>query len=166
MQAPGSELFLLADQCLGTRVARRVRVSGNRIATIQDEWPGRDLQANPPPDEEIIRHLHEKAGRRALWITQDWNAFRRHGQALHASSISVLWLLWPKYSRLSAADKSHVVQLVIETVYRLVLNSDAPVYFQVRLESMTGYQPILERLRGSVLDRPIDWQRIPLDIEY
>ncbi len=110
--------------------------------------------------------MDEKAGRRALWITQDWNAFRRHGQALHASPISVLWLLWPKYSRLSAVDKSRIVQLVIETVYSLVLNSDAPVYLQVRLESMTGYQPILERLQGSVLDRPIEWQRIPLGIEY
>lgn len=163
MQTSASELYLLADHCLGTRVARRVRISGNRIRTIQEEWPGRDLQIDPPQDEEIIRRLGETAGRRAVWITQDRAAYSRHRGALHASQISVLWLRWTKYSDMPVESKSRVLQLVIETVYDLVAGSNAPVYFRVTLDSDNPRHPILGRLQGTVLDRPPRWQRIPLD---
>ena len=162
MQASASELFLLADHCLGKRVARRVRVAGNQITTIEEEWPGRDLNSNAPQDEEIIRHLGEKAGSRALWITQDWDAYGRHREALYSSQISVLWLRWPKYSNMSVEPKSRILQLVIETVYDLVVASDTPVYFRVTLNSDDACQPILERLLGSLRDRPPRWQGIPL----
>ena len=155
-------MFLLADQCLGTRIARRVRISGSRITTIQEEWSGRDLQSNAPPDEEIIRHLGEKAGHRALWITQDRNAYTSHREVLHASRISVLWLRWAKYSNLSVEDKSRMLQLVIETVYCLLSRSNGPVYFQVKLDPHNRYQPLLERLEGTLLDRPPPWERIRL----
>ena len=157
-----SDLLLLADHCLGTRLARRVRVSGSQIRTIQEEWPGRDLQSDPPMDDEIIRHLETRAGSNALWITQDWHAFSRHGEALYASPISVLWLRWPRYSILSSEDKAQVVQSVIETVYDLILESNAPVYFRTRLAANDRRQPILERLTGTVLDRPIEWEPVPL----
>ena len=162
MQPSAPELFLLADHCLGKQVARRVRISGNRITTVEEEWPDRDLNSNAPQDEEIILHLGEKAGRRALWITQDWDARRRHRVPIHSSQISVLWLRWPKYSDMSVERKSHILQLVIETVYDLVAESDTPVYFRVTLNSDDVTHPLLERLQGSLLDRPIEWQRIPL----
>ena len=52
---------------------------------------------------------------------------------------------------------------VIETVYRLVLESDSPTYLRVRLESGNGCGPFLERLQGALLDRPPLWQRVPLN---
>jgi hypothetical protein len=113
-------------------------------------------------DDEIIRHLETRAGSNALWITQDWHAFSRHGEALYASPISVLWLRWPRYSILSSEDKAQVVQSVIETVYDLILESNAPVYFRTRLAANDRRQPILERLTGTVLDRPIEWEPVPL----
>ena len=163
MQTSASDLLLLVDHCLGGRVARRVRISGNRIRTIQEEWPGRDLRIDAPPDEEIIRHLGEKAGRLALWITQDWGALRKHGRVLDVSPISVLWLRWPKYSNFSAVERSRKIQAVIETAYRLVLESETPMYLRVRLDPDHDGQPLLERLRHGVLDRQLEWQRVELD---
>ena len=162
MQAPGPELFLLADHCLGKRVARRVRIAGSRIIAIEEEWPGRDLNNNAPQDEGIIRHLGEKAGHRAVWITQDWDSRRRHKVPIHSSQISVLWLRWPKYSDMSVERKSHILQLVIETVYDLVAESDTPVYFRITLNSDDVTHPLLERLQGGLPDKPLEWQRIPL----
>ena len=63
---------------------------------------------------------------------------------------------------MSVERKSHILQLVIETVYDLVAESDTPVYFRVTLNSDDVTHPLLERLQGSLLDRPIEWQRIPL----
>ena len=120
------------------------------------------MQSDPPSDEEIIRHLQKRAGRNALWITQDWNAFHTHKEALIAGSISVLWLRWPKYSRLSAEDKAQVLQNVIETVYGLVLESDEAIFLRVRLDSDSIYQPVLEMLLGSILKRPVEWERVRL----
>ena len=155
-------MFFLADRCLGTRIAQRVRISGSRITTIQEEWPGRDLRSDAPPDEEIIRHLGGKAGHRALRITQDWDAYTSHGQVLHASQISVLWLRWAKYSNFSVKDKSRMLQMVIETVSCLLSRSNGPVYLQVRFDPNNRYQPLLERLQGTLLDRPPTWERIQL----
>ena len=163
LQTPEPDPFLLADHCLGIRIASRVRVSGNRIRTIQEEWPDRNLRVNPPSDEEIIRYLEEKAGHRALWITQDWDAFGRHGQVLQTSGISVLWLRWPKYGNFSSVDKSQMVQLVIESVYTLILESVAPVYLRLRLEHGNDLQPLLEQLQGTMTKRPAVWQ--PVSIE-
>ena len=55
---------------------------------------------------------------------------------------------------------------VLEKVRSLILGSNEPVYLRVRLDPDDSYQPFLEQLQGSVLDRPIEWQRISLDIEY
>ena len=92
--------------------------------------------------------------------------FHKYRDEIHTSQISILWLRWPKYSSLSAADKSQVVQVVIETVYNLVLTSETPVYLQVTLESGDSSHPVLERLMGNVLHRPIQWVRVPLEAPY
>ena len=107
--------------------------------------------------------MGERAGPLALWITQDWGALGRHGRALDASGISVLWLRWPKYSRFSSMDKSQVVQKVIESVCTLILESVIPVYLRLRLDSGNNNDPFLEQLQGSVLERPAVWQRVVLE---
>ena len=106
--------------------------------------------------------MAEKAGRYALWITQDWGAFSKHRDEIHASGISVLWLRWPKYGNLSSVEKSRVIQVVMETVYDLIVTSRSPVYLRVRLEPEDSLHTVLERLTGSILDRPLGWQPVPL----
>ena len=51
---------------------------------------------------------------------------------------------------------------VLDKVRSLVSESNAPVYLRVRLDPNDGYQPFLEQLQGTILDRPLQWQRIPL----
>ena len=52
---------------------------------------------------------------------------------------------------------------VMETVRRLVVESDVPVYLRVRLESGDGYRPALERLQGTLLDTPLRWEPVSLE---
>ena len=47
---------------------------------------------------------------------------------------------------------------VMETVRRMIVSSDAPVYLRVRLEPADSYRPILERLQGTLLDIPLQWE--------
>ena len=50
------------------------------------------------------------------------------------------------------------VRRVMETVRRMIVSSDAPVYLRVRLEPADSYWPILERLQGTLLDIPLQWE--------
>ena len=137
--------------------------TGYSIPTVWDEWPGRDLSVNPLGDEEIIPHLGNKAVYRAVWITQDWEASWKHQNLLIAHHISVLWLRGPGGRPFNRAEQSSVLIAVLETVHRLVSESDAPVYLRARYDPEGGSRPILERLQGSLRDAPLQWQRVSLD---
>lgn len=165
-QPSASEPFFLLDQCLSHRIAPQVtRATGLHFTPVKDEWPDRDLDVNPPGDWEIVPHLGAKAGYRSVWITLDWGAFRQHSTLIHDSRISVLWLRGEEsrnFPTLSRLQQAQLLISVIATVHRLIVESDSPVYLLARLDSVPGSLPILERLRGTVLDRPTEWQRVPL----
>ena len=162
MQPSVSESFFLLDESLSTNIVARVyEITGQSIATIEEEWPGRDRRNNPIPDEEILHHLGNRGGSRAVWITADRRALRKHRNLINAHRISVLWLRAPGRNP-TLEEQSEMIIAVIDKVRSLVGESDAPVYLRVRLAPENRYQPFLERLQGSVLDRPTEWQPIPL----
>ena len=153
--------FCLLDENLSGAVAAEVAIAIRfPITTIAAEWPQRDSQADPLLDEEIIRHLGRKAGLLALWITADWQAHRKHRDLIVSQGISVLWLRAPGGSP-TLAEQRRMLTAVLPIVRRLLLAGSNPTYFRVRLESGPGLPPFLERLPGTLLDRPLNWQRVP-----
>ena len=160
---PVSDPFYLLDESLSSGIIEDVsRVTGYPLATVWDEWPGRDFSVNRLPDEEIIPYLGDKTSHRAVWITGDWKAFRVHGSLIAAHRISVLWLRGPGHRPLEPGEQLQMLCAAMDKVGSLIGESDEPVYLRVRLDPDNGYQPFLERLKGTVLDRPIEWQRVPL----
>ena len=163
LQAPLSEPFFLLDESLSSNLIPEVfEITGQSIATINDEWPGRDRRNSPIPDEEIFPHLAARAGPRAVWITADRRAFRKHREAIDKHNISILWLRAlgrsPKYT-----EQLDMICTVIETVHLLIGQSDVPNYLRVRLDPNNSNRPFLERLQGTVLRKPAVWQRVPLE---
>ncbi len=167
MQTSASEPFLLLDQCLSYRISREVtRATGVPVTPVRDEWPGRDLNVNPPGDWEIIPHLGAKAGPRGLWITLDWGALSQHSHIIHNSRISVLWLRGAEsrnFPTLSKLQQTRILVAVIATVHRLIAESDAPVFLLASLDPASGLPPVLERLQGDLLDKQPIWERVLLD---
>ena len=160
---PVPEPFFLLDQSLSHDIAAEVfRVTGYHITTIWDEWPDRDFNANSLPDEEIIPHMGDKAGHRALWITCDWDARRKHRDSINRNRISVLWLRGPGGTNPTLEQQTQMLCAAIGKVRSLISESDTPVYLRARLDPDNNYRPFLEQLQGSVLDRPLEWQRVPL----
>ena len=163
MTLPLSEPFFLLDESLSSGIVAEVsRATGYPISTVRDEWPGRNLAVDPLPDEEIIPHLGQKAGNRSLWITGDWKARHEHARLISSSGISVLWLRGPGRRPLEPGEQLRMLCAAMNRVVSLIGGSDEPVYLRVRLDPNNGYQPFLERLRDTVLDRPLEWQRVPL----
>ena len=134
--------------------------TGYPITTVWNEWSGRDLSVNPLNDAEIIPYLGGKAGHRAVWINQDWNASSQHRDLLVSHRISVLWLRGPGGRQFSLLEQSPVLIAVLATAHRLVAGSSEPVYL-TRYDPDGGLQPILERLAGTLQDSPLRWQRVP-----
>ena len=158
---PVSEPFFLLDESLSSSIIVEVsRVTGYPISTVRDEWPGRDLSVNRLPDDEIIPRLGYRAGHRAVWITGDRKAFGKHGHQIDTFRVSVLWLRGPGRRPLEPGEQLQMLCAVMDRVYALI--SDNPVYLRVRLDHNHDYQPFLERLVGTVLDRPIEWVHVPL----
>jgi hypothetical protein len=163
LQPSISEPFVLLDESLSRHIALEVSATtGCPIVTVWDEWRERDLSVERLPDEEIIPHLGAKAGQRAVWITQDWNALRDHRRLIAAHGISVLWLRGPGGRNFLREEQPSVLIAVLETVRRLVIDSNSPIYLRARFNPDGGSRPILERLQGTLLDTPLLWQRVPL----
>ena len=165
MRPSGFEPFFLLDESLSRYVASEVAMGiEHPIATIWDEWQGRDFSVNQLPDGEIISRLGARAGHLAVWITAHWDARRRdrHGVQIDAHRISVLWLRGPGRNP-TVPEQRQMLGAVMETVRRLVVESDVPVYLRVRLESGDGYRPALERLQGTLLDTPLRWEPVSLE---
>ncbi len=161
--SPVPDLFFLLDESLSSGIVEDVfRVTGYHLATVWDEWPSRDLSVNRLLDEEIIPYLGDKSSHRAVWITGDIKALRLHGALIDAHRISVLWLRGPGHRPLEPGEQLQMICAIIDRVDSLILGSNAPVYLRVRLDPDNGYQPFLEQLQGTVLDRPPRWQRISL----
>ena len=164
MQTPESEPFFLLDESLSSGIVSELsRTTGIPIATVWNEWPGRDLSFNRLRDEQIIPHLGAKASHRAVWITGDWNAHREHRELIVDHRISPLWLRGQGGRSLTKPEQLLMLGAVMETVRRLVVESDVPVYLRVRLESGDGYRPALERLQGTLLDTPLRWEPVSLE---
>ena len=157
--------FFLLDESLSSGIVAEVsKVTGFHIATVWDEWPGRNLSVNRLRDEEIISHLGYRAGHRAVWITGDRKAFDEHGDLIDSHRISVLWLRGPGCRPpLEPGEQSQMLSAVMERVHSLILVANDPVYLRVRLDPGNHCQPFLERLWRNVLHRPIEWQRVGLD---
>lgn len=155
-----AEPFLLLDESLSHNIVAEVSAAtGYSIATVWDEWPGRDLPVNPLPDEAIIPHLGAKGGCRAVWITADLNARRRHRRLLEAQQISVLWLRRPGNRNLGVTEQRRTLIAVLGTAHRMVAATAAPVY----LRAMYDGQPMLERWSGTRLGEPgQQWVPVPL----
>lgn len=136
--------------------------TGRFIATVWDEWPGRDLSVNPLPDDAIIRHLGSKGGRLAFWITQDWSALGDFRELIDAHRISVLWLRGPGGRSLKRPEQLLLVRAVLDTVWRLAMDGDAPVYLRARFDPGGEAAPMLERLAGRLLEAPLRWVLVPL----
>ena len=155
-----SEPFFLLDESLSHNIVEGVSAAtGYSIATVWDEWPGRDLSVNPLQDEAIIPHLGAKGGCRAVWITADLNARRRHRRLLEAQQISVLWLLGPGNRNLTVAEQRRTLIAVLGTAHRMVAATAAPVYLRARYDG----QPMLERWSGARLGEPGQrWVAVPL----
>ena len=167
MQKPSSEPFFLMDQCLSYRIAREVtRVTGFPITSVRDEWPDRNLDVSPPGDWEVIPDLGDRAGHRGVWITADWGALTQHSRLILNNRISVLWLRGAEsrnFPILSKWQQTRILVTVMSTVNRLIVTSDSPVLLLASLDPESGALPILERMQGSILDRPPEWLPIPLD---
>lgn len=160
---PAPDPFFLLDESLSSSIVGEVsRVTGYSVSTISDEWAGRDRSLNRIQDEEIIPHLGRRGEHRSVWITGDRKAFGKHGQLIHAFPISVLWLRGPGHRPLEPEEQLQMLCTVMDRVHSLISRSNRPVYLRVRLDHNFRYQPILERLAGTVLDRPIEWERVPL----
>ena len=159
MLPPASEPFFLLDQNLSHQAALLVsEATGHLITTVRDEWPERDLNVNPPLDEDIVSYLSTKTGHRGVWITQDWRARRRHRNSIVTHGISVLWLRGPGGRDVDYPEQCRMLAAVMETVRRMIVSSDAPVCLRVRLEPADSYRTILERLQGTLLDIPLQWE--------
>ena len=164
MTPPVSEPFFLLDESLSSGIVAEVsRVTGYAITTVWDEWPGRNLHINSLSDEEIIPHLGDMVGHRVVWITGNRKALGEHAPLIDTHQISVLLLRRPGRRNPTTIQQSQMLCAVLEKVRSLILGSNDPVYLRVRLDPNDGYQPFLERLQGSVLDRPLQWQRVPLN---
>lgn len=155
--------FFLWDESLSRNVVPEITAAtGYPIATIWDEWPGRDLSVNPLLDDEIIRHLGHKGGHLAFWITQDWNAMSEYKLLLDAHRISVLWLRGPGGRSFRPPEQSMLTIAVIDTAHHLAAAHNAPVYLRARMAPGDAPRPILERLAGSLTERPRRWQTVRL----
>ena len=164
MALPGSEPFFLLDESLSSGIVAEVsRAAGFSISTVRDEWAERDLAVDPPLDEEIIPHLAQKAGSRSVWITGDRRALQKHGRLIATSGISVIWLRGPGRRPVQPRVQVQMLTAVIARVHSLIQSSVVPLHFRVRLNPLDDNQPFLERLRGSILERPLEWQRVRLD---
>ena len=164
MTQPVPEPFFLLDESLSSGIVEEAsRITGYAIATVWEEWSGRDSSVTPLLDEEIISYLGDKAGHRAVWITSDWKAFREHGQLIDAHRNSVLWLRGPGHRPLEPREQLLMLCAVLDKVSSLIGQSRVPVYLRVRLDPNNDYQPFLEQLLGSILDRPPKWQRVSLN---
>lgn len=160
---PVHEPFFLLDESLSSGIVVEVsRVTCYPITTIWDEWPGRALHINSLSDEEIIPYLGNIAGHSAVWITADRKAFREHAPLIDIHRISVLWLRGPGHRNPTTIQQSQMLCAVLGKVCSLILGSNEPVYLRVRLDPDDSYQPFLEQFQGRVLDRPLEWQRVPL----
>lgn len=155
-----AEPFFLLDESLSRNIVAGVSAAtGYSIATVWDEWPGRNLPVNPLPDEAIIPHLGAKGGCRAVWITADLNARRRHRRLLEAQQISVLWLLGPGNRNLGVAEQRRTLIAVLGTAHRIVAATAAPVYLRARYDG----QPMLERWGAARLgEHGQRWVAVPL----
>lgn len=166
MQTPLPDPFLLLDQCLSYRIAREVTwATGIPVTSVRHEWPDRDLDVNPPGDEEIIRYLGAKAGHRGVWITADWGAIRQHSQLILNNEISALWLRGMEnrnFPTLSKSQQTHILVTVMATVYRLVSASGSPIFLLASLDPESGLPPVLERLEGALAEAELRWQSVPL----
>ena len=163
MTPPVSDPFFLLDESLSSDIVAEVsRVTGYAITTIWDEWPGRDFNANSLTDDEIIPHLGNMAGHRAVWITGDRKALGQHAPLIDTHQISILLLRGPGHRNPTTIQQSQMLCAVLRKVRSLILGGNDPVYLRVRLDPNDGYQPYLEQLQHTVLDRPFQWQRIPL----
>ena len=160
MTPPPNPFCLLDENLSGAAAAEISTATGCAITNIAAEWPGRDFDADPLLDEEIIRHLGHQAGRLALWITSDWQARRKHRDLIVSQGISVLWLRAPGGKDPTLAEQRRMLTAVLPTVRRLLLAGGNPAYFRVRLESGAGSPPFLEQLQGSLWDSPLNWQRV------
>lgn len=158
-----SEPFFLLDQNLSYRIALQVyRATGYPITAVRNEWPERDLSVNPPEDWEIIPHLGAKSGHLGVWITLDWDAFDEHSYLIDRHRISVLWLCGSRdgNTRFFRHLQTQLLIAVIATVYRVVAESDDPVYLRA---SYVEDLPALERMQGTLRHTPMVWGRVPLD---
>ena len=156
------EPFFLLDESLSSGIVEEAsRITGHAIATVWEEWQGRDSSVSPLLDQEIVRHLGDKAGHRAVWITGDRRALGEHGHLIDDHRISVIWLRGPGRRPLEPREQLRMLCAVLDKVSSLIGQSSVPVYLRVRLDPNDGYQPYLEKLQGTVLDRPLEWQRIP-----
>ena len=138
--------------------------TGRFIATVWDEWPGRDLSVNPLPDDAIIRHLGSMGGRWAVWITQDWSALGDFRELIDAHRISVLWLRGTGGRSLKPPEQLLLAGAVLDTVWRLAMDDDSSLYLRARFAPGGGAPPapMLERLAGSLLEAPLRWVVVPL----
>lgn len=163
MTPPAPEPFLLLDESLSSGIAEEVRqATGHPIPTVRDEWPGRNFQINRLRDEEIISYLGNKAGHRSLWITGDRKALDEHSQPITDHGISVLLLRGPGRRPLNPREQSQILCAVMERARSLILERSAPVYLRAGLDHLNAYEPFLESLHDTLLNRPMQWNRIPL----
>lgn len=152
-------IFLL-DDSLSYRFAEALAAAtGYDVRTIRSEWPKRDPFVNPVQDEEIIPHLGPLARHRGIWITCDKDAQKAHAKLLMASQISVLWVYQPKRAPLKGLQELQLLSLVIERVYALIAQAQAPMYLKTY---MNVQRPRLERLAGTLNDKRLLWERIKL----
>ena len=162
LQLSESECFLFLDESLSSNVVPRVyEITRHSIATIENEWPRRDRRNNPILDEEIFHHLENRGGPRSVWITADWRALRKHRNLIDTHHVSVLWLRAPGRNP-TFEEQSSMLLAVLDRVRSLISESDGPVYLRVRLDPDDRYQPLLERLRGTLLQFPRQWETIRL----
>lgn len=138
--------------------------TGRFIATVWEEWPGRNLSVDPLPDDAIIRHLGDMGGRLAFWITQDWSALGDFRELIDAHRISVLWLRGPEGRSLKRPEQLLLAGAVLDTVWRLAMDDDTSLYLRARFApgGGTAPAPMLERLAGSLLEAPLRWVAAPL----
>lgn len=162
MQPSPSDPFFLLDESLSSSIVTEVYdITGQPIATIEDEWPGRDRRNNPILDEEIFLYLETRARHQAVWITADREALRKHRNLIDAHRISVLWLRSPGRNP-TFEEQLRMLCAVIGKVRTLIIESNESVYLRVRLASDIEYQPYLERLRSGLLQFPRQWETIRL----
>lgn len=99
----------------------------------------------------------------AFWITQDWSALGDFRELIDAHRISVLWLRGTGGRSLKSPEQSLLAGAVLDTVWRLAMEGDAPVYLRARFDPDEGGQPMLERWSGTRLGEPgQQWVAVPL----